>query len=93
MAIGNYRTAGAVYRPTHVAPGRATTRSAAPPDVAGAFGTAFDTTVKAGLRYYKGVQDVGAALQGIGQKVSGWQSDAAATQMMNDYGGTFGVTR
>ena len=91
MAMGGYRTASEAYRPTHIGSGRATTRSAAAPDIAGMFGRGIQTTVDAGMRYYKGVQDAGRALQAIGQQVQGWESDKAASQMMNAYGGTGGL--
>lgn len=91
MAIGEYRTATQAYRPTHVGSGGATTRSAQAPDIAGMFGDAFKTTIQAGLRYYKGLQDVGAAMQGAGQKILGWESDKAASRMMNAYGGSGGL--
>ena len=67
MAVGGYRLSTESFRPSAVGSGRATVGMPHGADVAGMFGTAFRTTIKAGLDWYRGVEDIGKALQGAGR--------------------------
>lgn len=91
MAIGRYEIASSGYRPTHVPSMHGASRVPKMPDLAGVFEAANDANIRSGISWYRGVQQFGAALQGIGKKVSAYESDAAANSMINDYAGAGGI--
>lgn len=63
MAIGNYRLATEVARPTHSGTAKASTGPARAPDVARMQGAALGNLVQDQLVWYKGLINVGRAMQ------------------------------
>lgn len=63
MAIGNYRLATEVARPTHSGTAKTSTGPARAPDVARMQGAALGNLVQDQLVWYKGLINVGRAMQ------------------------------
>ena len=77
MAIGNFRLASETYHGVHVGAGTGRMGPARGVDAAGAFGSAFRTTIQAGLDWYQGVIEVGKARQQAGRMANSIQQKQA----------------
>ena len=81
MAIGNYRLASEVARPTHSGTAKASTGPARAPDVARMQAAAHNNLVQDQLDWYQGLINVGRAMQ---MKAAKMDKDAADRKSNED---------